>query len=416
MTDSRPGVGQGGVDVLKKVANSTDASCLNAKSPSSTSSAPSQTSSQGPPSQTPSGNNTSNVGIIAGAAGGGVVLLILLIILGLYCKRKASRSSTTTSASQREARRLQHTGDGREILEDGQATEKFTHQTDRISRPLLTTPGNQQNLRHTSFTDSFARSSSISSASRRMTAIGDQMMPPYQTLPLGLAAPVHPGTHSHLTNASVGDFAINDPHTSLQPSRLSSNTDPSTGYGDALNPSVYSVNRRMPALPHHMSASSFTISNPPSPLDPRQASRLSSNVDGSSTGQASPNNPLRYQTASVHFAPSNQPGALSHHPAANSFPAGDGTSRPSSNIDDFASHVGAGSSSMSSSGGRAAGPTASNSSAQIIRHTDMEDVRALADVQEVIELPPEYTDRLFPSAEAARVTVMEPAPTLNQKS
>ncbi|OJA11297.1 hypothetical protein AZE42_06527 [Rhizopogon vesiculosus] len=86
----------GGVDNLKTVADSTDASCLNATSPSSTSSTPSQTSSQsnssGTGSSGPSASSSGpNVGIIAGAAAGGGVLLVLLIMLGICYRRRASR-------------------------------------------------------------------------------------------------------------------------------------------------------------------------------------------------------------------------------------------------------------------------------------------------------------------------------------
>ncbi|OAX35607.1 hypothetical protein K503DRAFT_828531 [Rhizopogon vinicolor AM-OR11-026] len=93
MTDSQGR--DGGVDNLKTVADSTDASCLNAISPSSTSSAPSQTSSQsnssGTSSSTSAGSSGPNVGIIAGAAVGGGVLLVLSITLVIYYRQKASR-------------------------------------------------------------------------------------------------------------------------------------------------------------------------------------------------------------------------------------------------------------------------------------------------------------------------------------
>jgi len=73
-------------------------------------------------------------------------------------------------------------------------------------------------------------------------------------------------------------------------------------------------------------------------------------------------------------------------------------------MDGVARDVGAGS---SSSGGQVA-TAASNSSARIIKHTDIEDVPAASDSQEVIELPPDYVERdPIPS---------EPAPASDPKT
>jgi hypothetical protein len=265
------------------------------------------------------------------------------------------------------------------------------------------------------------------------------------------------------------------PFNQTRPSRLSSNLDAFAGYEDAENSFIPPANRQMAAmagqatsrnytypyqprpvnhaappgqprsLSHHASAGSFTVGGPRSPSNLSQGSRLSSSLDGfarhvsaggSSVSSASrqmaampgepalPNpygeatlpNPFPHQTGLVHFVPRNQAGTLSHHTSASSFTVSDRPSplnstqpsRLSSNMDSFARHVGSGSSSMSAA---AAGHTVTNLPPQIIRHTDMEDAPAAQNVQEVIELPPEYAERqVIPSEEP------EPAPAPNKKS
>ncbi|OJA21659.1 hypothetical protein AZE42_12466, partial [Rhizopogon vesiculosus] len=327
---------QGGVSPLDTVAPLSNTSCLNANSPSSTMSAPSQTSGQSTPqttSQTPSqtsspSNSNTNVGVIAGATVGGVAFLALLIIAGICCRRKASRQS-------------------RREDDDPDVKQNFPsqYQTDHISLPLPMQHGSQsqmanvpasdpfiQHFRQPSYTDSYTGGSSISSSRRLMGAMGGgQNASPntfaHQTLPVGLSPPTHPGSYAHMINISPasGNFAFNDPNA------------PFSQYGPMAGQTI-PQNYTFPS--HYSSASSYTVSDPPSPL-PTLASRMSSNIDG-------------------------------------------------------------GSSSMSSSGARMAGQP------QVIMHTDIEDAQAPSSAQDVIELPPQYTDRQLPGA--------QPASTLNQKS
>jgi len=134
---------------------------------------------------------------------------------------------------------------------------------------------------------------------------------------------------------------------------------------------------------------------------------------------ASLGNPFPHQTATVPFAIPNQRGTLSHHPSASSVAFSDGAtpshhqqaSRMSSDIENFARYVGGGQPSTV-----ATSPTTAHPSAQIIRHTDMADDSAVAVTQEVIELPPEYTERPFLVEEPAQGVVAETASAPNQKS
>lgn len=217
---------------------------------------------------------------------------------------------------------------------DQEVEQKFPskHQTDHSSHPgtlsyLSDNDPFSQHIRQISYTDSFPGSSSISSAGRTM-AMGGQAGSAntftHQTLPVGLAAPVHPGTHSRLTN---GSFAFNDPHAlfnPMQPSRLSSNID---------------------SITHYASSGNFTVNGPPS----SQPSYLSSSIDAGSSPMSSPGRRMN---------------------------AGDGQA-------------------------------ATSSSAHIIVHTDIEDVQAPPDAQDVTELPPRYTDR--------QVVVLQPPPGPHQK-
>jgi hypothetical protein len=332
---------QGGVSPIYTVQPLANTSCLNVNSPSSTASAPSQTSSQS------SNASTVQVGIIAGAAVGGVVLLVVLIIVGIWCIRRAS------------SRQSRSKDDGYGIKHD-----LPSHQRDGSHIPLMQ-PGTpspmsgdpfSQHLRQISYTDSFAGNSSLSSASRPTTVVGSQTASshtfPHQTLPVGLAPPIHPGTHSHVTNTSTANSAANvTPFNQFQPSRLSSKVDTYTGYGNAGHSST-SSSRQMAG------------------------------------GQASPDYTFPYQARPVsHPASPNQPGTLSHCASDGSFAVSDLPSQsptqpslPSSNIDGSAS---------SSSGGRR--------NPQIIVHTDIEDIPPPPDIQEVIELPPQYTDRQAPA-------------------
>jgi hypothetical protein len=337
---------QGGVSPLYIVQPLSDTSCVNVNSPSSTASAPSQTSSQ----STPSGSNTATVGIIAGATVGGVVLLVLLIILGIFCIRKASRSSDVTS------RQSHRVDDGHEVKHlPPMQPESKSHMDSMSASDTFT-----QHLRQSSYADSFARSSYVSSP--------NTMTLPRQTLPVGLAPPIHPGSHSYMTNASAGNFAVNDlyaPFNQAQRgSQMSSNLDTFAGYGDAGSSSISSSSRRMAAMtvshpalhnqptalshPGHASAGSFKVSDPPSPL-PIQPSRLSSNIDG--------------------FARQGDTG-----------------------------------SSMPSSGGRM---SAAAPGARVVVHTDIEDVPPAPHAQDVIELPPHYIDR--------QLLTSQPASAPNQK-
>lgn len=456
MTDSRGG--QGGVDNLKTVANSADSSCLSVNSPSSTSSAPSQTSSQSISTSSGTGSKTPSVAVIAGASAGGGVLLALLIFLVVRCTRRASRSPPITFPPESQSRRLQRNDGGREVI----------HQTGGVSDPPPVRPVSQswqanasatdsarQHTREIFYTDSFGGGSSLSSASRQMATMGGQTGSPntypHQTLPAGLSPPSHPGAHSHLMDASAGGFAVNNPYAPSNQMRLShrsSTLDAFAGYGDAGNSSMPPDNRQIPAmtgqaalpnqlpyqtrhvgrprppnqpraLSQHPSASSFTVSDRTSSLTQTRASRMSHDMDGfaihasagsssvSSTSRQMPAqaalphplpNPYSYQTAPVQFAPSDRPGTLSHHTSFGSSIVSDRASmlnptqslRLSSNMDGVAKDVGAGS---SSSVGQVA-TAANNSSARIIRHVDSEDVPAASGAEEVIEIPPEYVERI----------------------
>jgi len=332
---------QGGVSPLDTVLPLSDSSCLNVNSPSSTmSAAPSQTSSQSTPSQTPpqtqSGNNT---GIIAGATVGGVVFLALLTIVGIYCIRKTSRQSRRK--------------------DDDYEVKKNLAEPESRSHLSANDPFNQH-IRQISYTDSFAGSSSVSSASRLMGGqTPSSNIFPHQTLPVGLAAPIHPGTYSHLTNAPVGNFAVDDPHSrfsQVSSSRLSSNLDSIAGYGQmtAMDGRTASQSYSFPSPTHH----SY-------PTLPNQHEVLSHY--GNSLAVNNPSSPLP-------------------------------TARSSSNMDGSgsASHVGAGRSSMASSGvqmSAAAGQAATSPSAHVIMHTDIEDVPTSSNTRDVIELPPQYADR-----------------------
>jgi hypothetical protein len=363
---------QGGVSPLDTVAPLSNTSCLTVNSPSSTTSAPSQTSNQSTPSQTsnqgtPSqtSGNTATTGIIAGSVVGGVVLVVLLIIIGICCIRKASRQS-------------HHKDGGHEIRQN------FTPASQTDSHFPFVQPENQshlsasdpfsQYLRQTSYTDSFAGMSSVSSAMEGQSASQNSTATfPYQTLPVGLTPPTHPGVHSRLTSAYAGNFAVSDPRapsSQVRHSRLSSNLD--TGSSQAES-------RRMGAV------------------------------------QIAPQDyPFLYQAHSASQAvPPNHPATLSHYASADTtFTASDPpsplptqTSRLSSNTDRFASDAG------SSSGGRitaAAGQATTNPSARIIMHTDIEDVPAAREAEEVIELPPQYSDR--------QLLALQPESTPNLKS
>lgn len=126
-----------------------------------------------------------------------------------------------------------------------------------------------------------------------------------------------------------------------------------------------------------------------------------SRLMGAVGGQTVSPNTFPHQTVPIVLAP---PGTHSHLTNASTVkfpvnsppsPSPKQPSRLSSNIDSSARHVDAGSSSGSSSGGRmiAAGQAATSPSAHIIVHTDIEDGPPPPDIQEVIELPPRYSDR-----------------------
>lgn len=368
---------QGGISDIEQVSLSSDASCLNVNSPSSTASAPSQTSSQSASPGT--SNSTTSVAIIAGASVGGVVFLGLMAILGICCRRKASHSSGVALSPK-------HKDYDYEGEEDGRIPQSYPFQyqpghANHVFLPIQ--PGSQahstnipdndpftQHLRQISYTGSFARNLS---PNRRMTTIGSGTASPntlsYQTLPAGLAPPIHPGTHSHLTNASAGNFAVNDLHATfsqIQPSLMSSNIDGSSKHRDATSSSMTLTSRQMAAMAEQ---------TPP------------------------PNYTLPYQTHTVnHPTPPIQPRALSHHTSAGSFaingpPNQTQLSHLNSSMPDEISGTGdVGNSSASFPGGRMTAAVA-NTPAQIIVHTDLEDIPDAPDAQGVVELPPQYADR-----------------------
>jgi hypothetical protein len=362
----------GGISDIEQVSLSADTSCLNVNSPSSTASAPAQTSSQSTPSGTTS--DTTSVGIIAGASVGGAVLLALVIMLGLCYKRKASSSSAVVSSP---TRRKCYEND---VEEDGHIPQDypFQYQADHANRVFLPIqPGSQsrpanasaidpftQHLRQISYSDTFPGSLY---PNRRMTTMGGHTPSPstlsYQTLPVGLAPPVHPGTHVHLPNVPVGNFAANDPHapfSPIQPSRGSSNIDGLSGHGD--------------------SASS--------------AMSLASRQVATRTGQTPPPNyPFQYETQPVGLTvPLIQAGDLSRNTSAGTF----AISGPPSPLHQMQpSHLSSNTDVIPGSG---ATQMSSNSPTQIIVHTDIEDVPTTPNSQGVVELPPQYADRQSPAA------------------
>ncbi|KAG0709444.1 hypothetical protein DFH29DRAFT_793805, partial [Suillus ampliporus] len=155
---------QGGVSELKQVSGSTDSSCLNANSPSSTASGSSPTAS---PTSSPSPSSSSNVALIAGTASGGGVVLAALIIFGVFllCRRRASRSPDVMPFSNSQPRRLRRTDLKSEVSDHGQ--------------------------------------------------LPPQIPSPYKTDPLNsvsyLASPIQSGSKSTLTNASGSNFAVSNP-------------------------------------------------------------------------------------------------------------------------------------------------------------------------------------------------------------
>lgn len=371
----------GGISDIEQVALSSDTSCLNVNSPSSTASAPSQTSSQSVPSGT--STSTTSVAIIAGASVGGVVFLGLMMVLGICCRRKVSHSSGVTLPPK-------HKDYDYEGEEDGRIPQSypFQYQPGHVNHVILPIqPGSQahstnipdndpftQHLRQISYTGNFARNLS---PSRRMTTIGSGTASPntlsYQTLPAGLAPPIHPGTHSHLTNASAGDFAVNDLHATfnqIQPSLMSSNIDGLSGHEDATSSSMTLASRQMAARAEQ---------TPP------------------------PNYQFPYQTHTVsHPTPPIPPRVLSHDMSARSFAInGPLNETPLSHLsssmpDELSRNGEMRNSSMSFPGGRTTAAAASTP-AQIVVHTDLEDIPDTPDAQSVVELPPRYADRQPPA-------------------
>lgn len=357
----------GGISDIEQVSLSSDTSCLGVNSPSSTASSPSQTSSQSTPSSTSS--STSSAGVIAGATVGGVAFLGLMIVLGICCKRKMSRSSEPAIIFPLKPRK----DHDYEAEVDSGIPQNSPLQYQAVSHVLLpiqpasqSQPANAhtidpftQHLRQISYSSSFSGSPY---PSKRMTTISEQTASPntfpHQAHPAGLAPPTHPGSHSYLTNASTGNFAVGDPQAP------------------------------------------FSQNAPSSPISPanRQMATMAEQT-------APPNYLFPYQTHPVsHPAPPIQSRALSYRASA----------VMSSTADAILGSGNARSSSMSSPGGRmaaaAAGQTAANLPAQIIVHTDIEDIQTTPDALGVVELPPQYADRQPPALP------VQPAPGRRHKS
>ena len=93
---------QGGASDLKTVGASTDTSCLNANSPSSTITSPNlhattkstsrSKTTTSLPSSTSHTPNRAGTGIVAGAAIGGLLALAGVVVTGVFCLRKRARS------------------------------------------------------------------------------------------------------------------------------------------------------------------------------------------------------------------------------------------------------------------------------------------------------------------------------------
>lgn len=115
-------------------------------------------------------------------------------------------------------------------------------------------------------------------------------------------------------------------------------------------------------------------------------------------GQAvSPNNEYTYQTVPDYSTPPNQPGTQSHHMSTSSSTVSGHASSlnlsqallPSSNINNFATHAGAKSSSTPSSGGPVVivpGKAAISPPAELIMHTDNEDDEPLCSTCSTLDL------------------------------
>ena len=373
---------QGGASDLTPVAASTDASCLVVNSPSSTVTASSQpTSSQ---SGFTSSSKTPNVGVIAGVTVGSIAFIALLIILGICCRRRALRSSNIRSSLERQPSGLQRKDDDYDVKQDGYVEKEFSspYKIDRVNHIPSMQPGNQshltnasanstssQHMRQLSYTDSHAGSSSIISGGVSAGGGGQtvsQNIFQYQTLPTGLAAPVHPGTHIPMTNASSGNFSVNDPHLSgqMQPSRPSPSVDSFTGYGGTRATSS--------SVSHAMAVAMAAQAPSQHPTFP-------------------------YQTYTVsHPSPPIQPAIVS-----DLYPNAVQVSHLSSTIERFARDVETGSSSVSAAGGKMAVEASQRETAvpgQVLLHTDVEDVAPGPKVKGMTELPPQYADRqLFAS-------------------
>ena len=381
---------QGGISDIEQVSLSSDTSCLNVNSPSSTASAPSVTSSQSTPSAIRS--DTTSVGIIAGSTVGGVVFLGLIIAISICYRRKASRLSN--SVSMFSPTRLKY--DDYKAEEGGNTPQiqPFPYLSDSVNHLVLPIPPRNRSRATTAFaSDPFTQHLREISCSNgfaggpypntRTTATGDQALAvtssvlPYQTLPVGLAPPIHPGSYSPLTNTSPANFTSNNTHarfSSIQSSPMSPNINELSGHGDSASSPLSLGSRQITAIagqtppPNYLSAYQ-TYSLPPIQSLPLHASVGSVDI----SGPPAQSSPLSFTTDAIPH---------SGDAASMSFPCGINAT--------------------------SAGHSTTGAPAQIIVHTDIEDVQATSDDLGVVELPPQYADR--------QLLAVQPAPAQRHKS
>ncbi|KAG2075612.1 hypothetical protein BDR04DRAFT_852600 [Suillus decipiens] len=276
VTDSagRPG----GISGFQQVLGSSNISCLNANSPSTTAGMSATTTAT--PSPTSSSSSSSGGPSISATGGGAAVLIALAILsLCLWRKRTTSRPLDVQSSTKSHARRLQRTDPEYEVGPYGDIPPEspFPYKTNTINyhtRPNQASLRTQsdmtnssavnfavgappssfhqlQHSRQSSNTDSpaygNARSSTMSSAYNRMAALSHPMTLNYPTqYPVGYPLPIRPGSQSPPLNASTGNPTISDLPTqfsqTLHSRQSSSDFDP---YVDARSSAMSSADRRL---------------------------------------------------------------------------------------------------------------------------------------------------------------------------
>ncbi|KAH7929312.1 hypothetical protein BV22DRAFT_1057011 [Leucogyrophana mollusca] len=203
---------QGGSSDLLPVQLSSDSSCLNASSPSSTaSSPPSSTSTTSSPSTTNGSSTSTSIGAIAGTVIGCLVALAALITLGLFfLRRRRTSRSPFIIPTKRNSRRLQSVDLDHDHHDFATVPpiNPFPYHAD--SPPIHSFP----------YADSTSR------------------FPPSPRSDTALQPP---------QNYDADPFNV-PPSPLHQHSRVSSNTDSFAGYGDVGSSSMSSAGRRKAAM------------------------------------------------------------------------------------------------------------------------------------------------------------------------